>query len=192
MDCQTAGRLLDDYIEQALSTSDRVGLVAHLQICECCRRQLAVARRLEAALATVPIQNPPEHFTQQVIARSNRRAAARKWWRIAVQTFAYSATIAAIALGLRDVRSAIDWGRLGLSPITVPAPSESPTGIGLPEAAWKSIEELRLPDVSGLLRVPDISDLGLAHIGVGFACLSVLLAIGLASASLTRARAILP
>lgn len=72
-DCARVDAALDEFVEGGGLAAD---LEVHLSACQDCQARLALARRIEHALASWPVPAPPPHFAAVVAGR-----ARRETWR---------------------------------------------------------------------------------------------------------------
>lgn len=78
MKCFKVQTHLSAFLDAEVPVHIRGELEAHLEICAACRADLAQLRRMDLALAELPLPEAPD-VTQRVLARVRR--PARPWWR---------------------------------------------------------------------------------------------------------------
>lgn len=91
-DCARVDAVIDEAVLGADLAPD---LEAHLAGCAECRARLALARRIEQALATWPVAAPPPHFAATVAGLTRREA----WRQEVVIDWGFNIALAA-SLGL--------------------------------------------------------------------------------------------
>lgn len=101
MNCETCQSLILDYLEGALPPEGARQLKAHVAGCPACQMELALAQKIESALAGRRLRTPPENFTARVLAAvAEKQALARSFWSQMLPPLAYAASILALLLGL--------------------------------------------------------------------------------------------
>lgn len=100
MRCNEAQNILDEYLDEDLSTRPRRALETHVTRCHVCQRELTERQELRAILATLPVAEPGEDFFDRALAnaaqvRTRRRSdGANRWSR--TRSLALAATVAGV------------------------------------------------------------------------------------------------
>ena len=78
MTCHEIGRLIDPYVDDELGSDDIARVVAHVDQCAACRRQLEAREALGRLIRTVPYHRAPERLRQTVTRASHRIGVPRR------------------------------------------------------------------------------------------------------------------
>ena len=78
MTCHEIGRLIDPYVDDELGSDDIARVVAHVDQCAACRRQLEAREALGRLIRTVPYHQAPERLRQTVTRASHRIGVPRR------------------------------------------------------------------------------------------------------------------
>lgn len=79
MTCSQWREIASDHIEGTLNADRRAQADAHLAGCDACRGDAAALRGIARALETLPAEDPPLFFAENVRARIDRERAERGW-----------------------------------------------------------------------------------------------------------------
>jgi anti-sigma factor RsiW len=82
MDHQKASDLFSDYVDGAISPTDKDDLEQHLAVCIQCRTELAAFRRAVGSLGKLKKSAPPSFLPgiqHQIFTRSRGRFFGRRW-----------------------------------------------------------------------------------------------------------------
>lgn len=77
VNCEATSAQLDDYLDGALPAPQRQAFDTHIAACAACRRELAVARALQVAVAAYPAPPPREGFEARIFSRAANEGRAR-------------------------------------------------------------------------------------------------------------------
>jgi anti-sigma factor RsiW len=84
MTCDQMDSLLDACLDGECSAEERRALELHAAVCESCRTHLALAERLQHALAELPVAAPAPDFFAHALSRATtpvqRQSARRRVW----------------------------------------------------------------------------------------------------------------
>jgi anti-sigma factor RsiW len=104
MTCDQLDSLLDAYLDGECSAGERGVLESHAAACEPCRARLALARRVQHALAELPVAAPAADFFAHALNRATaptaRRSAHGRVWAAGL-----AAACAALAITVLLTRS---------------------------------------------------------------------------------------
>jgi anti-sigma factor RsiW len=111
MRCEFVRGLLQEHLDNQLPPTEAQGVQAHLAACAACRKELALLRQVDAALATLPVLDESADFTARVMARVNISPVFRLRWEDAVVSFAFAWAVMGVLfafalLGSQDVSAA--------------------------------------------------------------------------------------
>ena len=108
--------LLAEYVDGALAEGERAAVERHLGSCERCRDEVALARAVRTALASVPETPAPSDLGAAAVAEARRRAGSDPgagapagrpaWYRWAGAASGIAAALLVVALVLPHVGSA--------------------------------------------------------------------------------------
>lgn len=146
--------LLADYVEGTLSADERARVDAHLETCERCREELALATEARAALASLPDLQAPAGIPLAV-RRGARTAPSRTLRRVgAVAVAAAIVAVGAVAIGNLNLggggRSGGDSTAGGGPARMEDAPAPAAEGAGQAEGGGVASAALAAPPI-----VPD-------------------------------------
>ena len=96
MNCQQVTNCLDDYLDGALETAQRVRFDEHVADCTACQAVLAQARELQVALKGMSVPAMSPGFAQQAIKRAAQRQDHRRGFAAGFAT----AMVAGVAMML--------------------------------------------------------------------------------------------
>lgn len=116
MRCRQAKKLIFDYIDGAISESDRVGLETHLGECGSCEEMASSLARSLDLLHRVPSAAPSENFNWKLRLRLAREKSAwreaaeslstwQRAWNARFAVAAFSAFVVVLAVGLVFLKS---------------------------------------------------------------------------------------
>ena len=116
MNCQRCEERMSDYLEGALSASEREAVDLHLQSCTGCSELLAGMREVLAWGRRFPVYEPPSWLPARIVANTPRRA--RESWTDTIGTLWKWIVDPRTAMGLFTATLVLGWlGSLaGISP----------------------------------------------------------------------------
>jgi hypothetical protein len=101
--CADIRKLIDKYTDNALSSSERKGLDAHLSSCPSCAKEFAEARSIAKALRSMPVIKAPKGFESRLnrkLGRATRGSLASKIISLSIFVKIPLAAAAVIVVGL--------------------------------------------------------------------------------------------
>ena len=165
MNCQTCQLLMDDYLNNSLGIDRKTAIDTHLATCPECRQELEVLRKLESVLSARPLKMPPANFTRRALAHVRRHPEPVKNNAWIAQILGYTASLSALAFGLKtwfdrdlwtflsgNLAHTLAWVKL---PETTPASAIDITGTLRTLTTLSEDWQLSLPtlQIPGLLEV---------------------------------------
>ncbi|HSJ53489.1 MAG TPA: zf-HC2 domain-containing protein, partial [Anaerolineae bacterium] len=105
MDCVEAQRWLQEYLDGALAGDRARDVAAHVERCSRCGHDLALLRRIDAALAAQPAVEEPAHLAAEIMARiqvspTAPRPVFRPSWEDAAVSLLFAATMVTLLSAL--------------------------------------------------------------------------------------------